>query len=210
MPDLLQSDNQAAVKRQAQQFLLPEAELWLWKQWLPAQKSQHYLSRLQQELDWQQPQLWLFGKAVLIPRLQVWMGEPHCCYRYSGVTFQPQPWHPLVWQLTQWVNRQLNRQFNAVLLNLYRQGEEHMGWHSDDEPELGDAPDIASLSLGQGRRFDLKHKTEGHQLSLLLEDGDLLLMAAPCQQFWQHRVPKQKQADSVRLNLTFRYIKSAP
>lgn len=210
MPDLIQSDNQTANVRQHQQFLLPQAELWLWKQWLPAEKSQHYLSRLQQELDWQQPQLWLYGKAVSIPRLQVWMGEPHCRYRYSGVTFEPQPWHPLVRQLTLWVNRQLNRQFNAVLLNLYRQGEEHMGWHSDNEPELGTAPDIASLSLGQGRRFDLKHKNDGHQLSMLLEDGDLLLMGAPCQEFWQHRVPKQSKADSARINLTFRYIKTTP
>ncbi|WP_306521078.1 alpha-ketoglutarate-dependent dioxygenase AlkB [Rheinheimera sp.] len=210
MPDLAQSDNQATAQRQPQQFLLPQAELWLWKQWLPTERAQAYFSRLQQELNWQQPQLWLFGKAVCIPRRQVWMGDAHCSYRYSGVTFQPEPWHPLVWQLTLWVNRQLKQQFNAVLLNLYQQGDDHMGWHSDDEPELGIAPDIASLSLGQSRRFDLKHKTADHQLSLMLEDGDLLLMRAPCQQFWQHRVPKQAKAGSARLNLTFRYIKSAP
>lgn len=134
------------------------------------------------------------------------MGDAHCRYRYSGVTFEPEPWHPLVQKLTAWVNQQLNRQFNCVLLNLYQNGSEHMGWHSDDEPELGVDPDIASLSLGQARRFDLKHKTQLHQLSITLQDGDLLLMQGPCQQHWLHRVPKQSQASSARLNLTFRYI----
>ena len=81
-----------------------------------------------------------------------------------------------------------------------------MGWHSDDEPELGPSPDIASLSLGQARRFDLKHKSQHYQLNLTLQDGDLLLMQGPCQRHWVHRVPKQAQASSARLNLTFRYI----
>jgi len=164
------------------------------------------LMALQQELSWQQPELRLFGKKFNIPRQQVWMGEPHCSYRYSGVTFEPEPWHPLVQKLTGWVNLQLNRQFNCVLLNLYQNGGDHMGWHSDDEPELGPSPDIASLSLGQARRFDLKHKSMQHQLNLTLQNGDLLLMQGPCQQYWEHRVPKQAQASSMRLNLTFRYI----
>ncbi len=207
MPDLAQSDNQSAAQRLPQHFILPQAELWLWRNWLSQARAQRYLWQLQQELNWQQPQLMLFGKEVPIPRQQVWMGDAHCSYRYSGVTFQPEPWHPLVWQLTLWVNQQLNRNFNCVLLNLYPQGQSHMGWHSDDEPELGVAPDIASLSLGQSRRFDLKHKTQEHQLSISLESGDLLLMMAPCQQHWQHRIPKQSKADSARLNLTFRYIK---
>jgi len=81
-----------------------------------------------------------------------------------------------------------------------------MGWHSDDEPELGAAPEIASLSLGQSRRFDLRHQSEGHQLNLTLADGDLLLMTGACQQHWQHRLPKQAKADSARINLTFRSI----
>ena len=206
MTDLIDSDNQSSKASGCQRFGLPDAELWLWPHWLDRQRSAAVLSTLQQELAWQQPELRLFGQTVSIPRQQVWMGDPHCCYRYSGVTFTPEPWHPLVKKLTGWVNQQLNRQFNCVLLNLYQHGGEHMGWHSDDESELGPMPDIASLSLGQARRFDLKHKRLQYQLNLVLHDGDLLLMQAPCQAHWVHRVPKQAQANSARLNLTFRYI----
>lgn len=206
MPDLSDSDNRSRKSDSCQRFVLPDAELWLWPHWLDHARSAAVLATLQQELAWQQPELRLFGNPVSIPRQQVWMGDAHCCYRYSGVTFVPEPWHPLVQKLTAWVNQQLNRHFNCVLLNLYQNGTEHMGWHSDDEPELGPDPDIASLSLGQSRRFDLKHKSQHHQLNLTLQDGDLLLMLGPCQRHWVHRVPKQAQASSARLNLTFRYI----
>lgn len=206
MPDLQLSDNQRPQVRPCQHFLLPDAELWLWRQWLPVEHSQPIFQQLMLTMPWQQPQIRIFGNAVQIPRQQVWMGDPHCSYRYSGVLFQPEPWQPLLKKITTWVNRQLNRQFNAVLLNLYRQGDEHMGWHSDDEPELGAMPEIASLSLGQSRRFDLRHRTEGHQLNLTLADGDLLLMTGDTQQHWQHRLPKQAKADSARINLTFRSI----
>jgi alkylated DNA repair dioxygenase AlkB len=210
LPDLLLTDNQRHEQRYCQQFVLPDAKLWLWRQWLPAARSQLIMQQLSTELCWQQPQIRMFGKAVTIPRQQVWMGEPHCSYRYSGVLFHPEPWHPLVLKLTGWVNRQLNRQFNSVLLNLYRQGDEHMGWHSDDEPELGSMPEIASLSLGQTRRFELRHQQLGHQLNIDLADGDLLLMGGECQGYWQHRVPKQSKVDSARMNFTFREIKNTP
>lgn len=206
MPDLLLTDNQRETRPGCQHFSLPDAELWLWQQWLPSARSQQLFQQLLQQLPWQQPQIRMFGKAVSIPRRQVWMGDPHCCYRYSGVMFQPEPWHPLVRQITAWVNRQLNRQFNSVLLNLYQQGDDHMGWHQDDEPELGPMPDIASLSLGQSRRFELKHVQLGHQMNLTLGDGDLLLMTGDCQRCWQHRVPKQAKVNSARINLTFRTI----
>jgi alkylated DNA repair dioxygenase AlkB len=206
LPDLSDRDNQSRTAGTCQHFVLPDAELWLWPNWLDPQRSAVVLETLKAQLQWQQPELKLFGKSVSIPRQQVWMGDSHCRYRYSGVTFSPEPWHPLVQKLTAWVNQQLNRSFNCVLLNLYQDGGDHMGWHSDDEPELGPNPDVASLSLGQARRFDLKHKNQQYQLSLPLQDGDLLLMQWPCQHFWLHRVPKQSQANSARLNLTFRYI----
>jgi alkylated DNA repair dioxygenase AlkB len=209
LPDLSDSDNQSRSASGCQRFVLPDAELWLWPGWLDPQRSATVMQALQQQLPWQQPELRLFGNSVSIPRQQVWMGDAHCRYRYSGVTFMPEPWHPLVQKLTAWVNQQLNRRFNCVLLNLYQNGSDHMGWHSDDEPELGVAPDIASLSLGQARRFDLKHKFQHYQLNLSLQDGDLLLMQGPCQQYWLHRIPKQAQASSVRLNLTFRYIEKS-
>lgn len=135
------------------------------------------------------------------------MGDPHCSYKYSGVLFEPEPWHPLVKQLTDRVNQLCQTGFNSVLLNWYADGQQHMGWHSDDEPELGDNPQIASLSLGQQRFFDLKHKSLGTQIKLELGHGALLLMAGQCQAFWQHRVPKMASATEGRINLTFREIK---
>lgn len=148
----------------------------------------------------------MFGKAVKIPRRQVWMGDAHCSYRYSGTTFTPQPWHPAVQALAQRLSIFLSLQFNCVLLNLYADGQQHMGWHADNEPELGHDPFVASISLGATRRFELKHRSEGWQLALDLPCGSLLLMADGCQQYWLHRLPKQSRVADARLNLTFRYI----
>lgn len=198
-----QSDNHGSL----QHFVLPQAELLFWPKWLSPEQAERCYQQLAQQLNWQQPAIKIFGKAVLIPRQQVWMGDPHCSYKYSGVLFEPEPWHPLVKQLTGKVNELCQTRFNSVLLNWYADGQQHMGWHSDDEPELGENPHIASLSLGQQRFFDLKHKNLGTQLKLGLGHGSLLLMAGQCQQYWQHRVPKMAAATQGRINLTFREIK---
>lgn len=198
-----QSDNHGSL----QHFVLPDAELLFWPKWISPEQAERCYQQLAQQLNWQQPAIKIFGKAVLIPRQQVWMGDPHCSYKYSGVLFEPEPWHPLVWQLTDRVNQLCQTRFNSVLLNWYADGQQHMGWHSDDEPELGQNPQIASLSLGQQRFFDLKHKNLGTQLKLGLGHGSLLLMTGQCQQYWQHRVPKMAAATEGRINLTFREIK---
>lgn len=201
-----QSDNR---KADAQYFLLPDAELTLWPAWLNDSVAAQVRQQLTAELSWRQEQIRIYGKTVKIPRQQVWMGDPHCSYQYSGVRFTPQPWHPLVRQLCHEVSTTLAQPLNCVLLNLYANGQDHMGWHADDEPELGTTPVIASLSLGASRRFDLRHRIVGHQFQLQLDNGSLLLMAGRCQQYWQHRLPKQSKIAASRLNLTFRYIASA-
>lgn len=198
-----QSDNRHATP---QYFLLPDAELTLWPTWLTADAAAQLQQQLTTELGWRQEQIRIYGKTVNIPRLQVWMGEPHCSYQYSGVRFTPQPWHDAVRQLCREVSHATAQPLNCVLLNLYASGQDHMGWHADNEPELGAAPVIVSLSLGASRRFDLLHQTQGHQLQLQLHNGSLLLMAGGCQQHWQHRLPKQSRVAAPRLNLTFRYI----
>ncbi len=198
-----QSDNSKAV---AQHFLLPDAEITLWRLWLDKPDADALLAPLTRELSWRQEQIRIYGKTVKIPRQQVWMVEPHCSYQYSGVRFTPSAWHPAVQRLTAAVSDSINQPLNCVLLNLYANGQDHMGWHADNEPELGVAPIIASLSLGATRRFDLQHQTQGHQLQLQLEHGSLLVMAGACQQHWQHRLPKQSRVAAPRLNLTFRYI----
>jgi alkylated DNA repair dioxygenase AlkB len=200
-----QGDNQQYL---AQQFSLPDASVTLWPNWLDAARSMALLQILQSQLPWSQDSILLFGKKVKIPRQQVWMGDNHCRYRYSGATFEPVPWHPQVKQLADKVGQFLQQPFNCVLLNLYASGQQHMGWHADNEPELGQDPTIASVSLGVSRRFELKHRAQPWQLSLNLDPGSLLLMAANCQQHWLHRLPKQSKVHQSRLNLTFRYIAS--
>jgi alkylated DNA repair dioxygenase AlkB len=199
------SDNQ---QYPAQQFSLPDASLTLWPDWLSSAESNLLQHQLQYQLPWSQDSIVLFGKSVRIPRQQVWMGDSHCSYRYSGTTFVPQPWHPLVQQLALRVSQFLQQPFNCVLLNLYANGHQHMGWHADNEAELGHAPSIASVSLGASRKFELRHRAKPWQLALDLTPGSLLLMAGHCQQYWQHRLPKQAKVTDSRLNLTFRYIEN--
>lgn len=190
---------------QLQRYFLPDAEIWLLPGFLTATESAQLQQQLRQ-LSWQQPQIKLYGRAVAIPRRQIWMGDAHCSYRYSGVTFYPQAWQAGLDLLCQRLTCHTGHPLNAVLLNHYQHGEHHMGWHSDDEPELGPEPVILSLSLGQTRRFDLRHKQLNTQLSIELNDGDLLVMAGACQRHWQHRVPKQTRLEAERFNLTFRYL----
>lgn len=203
MTELDPSDNKALP----QHFIVPNAQLNWWQGFLNVQASLQLQSHLAQ-LPWRKPAIWMFGKMLPIPRQQIWMGEPHCSYRYSGVMFNPEPWTSPLRTITEIVSQHTGCSFNCVLLNRYDDGGDHMGWHSDDELELGHDPAIASLSLGQSRRFDLRHKELGCQLQLVLADGDLLLMAGQCQRFWQHALPKQSKADGIRYNLTFRYIAS--
>tara|TARA_R110002126_G_scaffold119373_11_gene260255 strand:+ start:6357 stop:6980 length:624 start_codon:yes stop_codon:yes gene_type:complete len=201
-----QSDNCQAPP---QQLLLPDAELTLWPVWLDSVSAGNLLSQLTADLPWQREQIRIYGKTVNIPRRQVWMGDAHCSYQYSGVRFAPQPWHPAVRQLCHDVSNTTGQIFNCVLLNLYANGLDHMGWHADNEPELGNQPVIASLNIGASRRFDLQHRQQLHQLQLQLTSGSLLLMAGACQKYWQHRLPKQARVATPRLNLTFRYIASS-
>ena len=190
----------------AERFSVPNADIQLWPGWLSHSNSDALQQQLERQLNWSQDSIMMFGKPVKIPRQQVWMGEAHCHYRYSGMTFSPQPWHPLVKQLTDDISGFTGYQFNCVLLNLYQNGQQHMGWHADNERELGIDPVIASLSLGSTRRFELKHRHQPWQLAWDLPSGSLLLMAGACQQHWLHRLPKQSRITQSRVNLTFRYI----
>lgn len=191
---------------QQHHFILPDAKLTLWPALLAETDSLTLRQQLSEQLDWQRPAIRLYGKSVAIPRQQVWMGDPHCRYKYSGTWFAPTSWHPLVTELLATVNHSCQQSFNCVLLNRYQNGQQHMGWHADNEAELGPNPVIASLSLGQIRRFDLKHRQTDDQLQLHLGDGSLLLMQGACQHHWLHRVPKQSRVKCERINLTFRYI----
>jgi len=160
------------------------------------------------EIPWRQDDIRMMGRVLPVPRLQCWMGDPGCHYGYSGIRLEPEPWHPVVLAIKDRIQQLSGKEFNAVLLNQYRQGNDSVSWHADDEPELGPAPEIASVSFGVTRRFDLKHKRDTSQprQRLLLTHGSLLIMDGGVQQNWLHQVPKERRITDPRINLTFRKL----
>lgn len=189
---------------------LPDAELLLDPEFLPLAEAQSLLAELTDSLAWRHDAIQLFGRSVLQPRLTAWHGDPGASYQYSGLHLEPQPWTPALLGLRQRVEAAAGAPFNSVLLNLYRTGQDSMGWHADDEPELGPAPVIASLTLGATRTFRLKPRdplrTPHAPLSLPLTSGSLLLMRGSTQQQWLHALPKTARPVGPRLNLTFRHV----
>lgn len=185
---------------------LPNAEVSYFADFLQPAVASDLFAIFKDSMPWQQDELKIFGKKVLAPRLTVWVGEEWMTYSYSNHTLIPKPWTPELLRLKEQVQNHTQQTFNSVLLNYYRDGRDSNGWHSDDEPELGDKPVIASVSLGGARDFQLRHK-HGLQenTAIELEHGSLLLMQGDTQSYWQHQIPKRAQAEA-RINLTFRTI----
>lgn len=197
--------------KKAQQIAVENGGLILFSDVFPHLESERLMARLQREIVWQQPQIRIAGRSVKIPRLQAWHGDESAHYRYSGLSIQPEPWTETLLIIKQRVEEVVGSTmpscFNSVLVNRYRSGQDSVGWHSDDEAELGVDPTIASLSLGQTRVFRLQHKQQAdNKIKLELESGSLLLMYGELQHFWRHQLPKSKQRMGERINLTFRYI----
>lgn len=187
---------------------LPDACLRHERHWLAVEEADEWLAGLLAETPWEQPVVHLHGQDYRVPRQVAWYGDPKVSYRYSGLVHRPLPWTPLLAKIRQRVQEEVGQPFNGVLLNLYRDGQDSMGWHSDDEPELGPNPTVASVNLGGTRRFDLRRKGSGRiEHSLELAHGSLLVMSGPTQHHWQHQVAKTRAACQPRLNLTFRWIR---
>jgi len=186
---------------------LPGADVEWRPGWLPGPQAEALRQALLREVAWEVHRIRIFGREVDSPRLSCWIGDPGARYRYSGTDFVPHPWPPALAALRERLAEAADGRFNSVLLNRYRDGGDAMGWHSDDEPELGPRPLIASLSLGAPRRFLLRHRAD-HALKreLLLGHGDLLLMAGDTQRLYQHALPRTARPVGERINLTFRQI----
>ncbi|HZW21610.1 alpha-ketoglutarate-dependent dioxygenase AlkB [Noviherbaspirillum sp.] len=186
----------------------PDADLRVMPAFYPGQEASALMQRLLEETPWQQEAITLWGKQHLQPRLSAWYGDPGSAYAYSGVVLQPHAWTPTLLRIKSDVENAAGQRFNSVLLNLYRNEEDSVGWHSDAEPELGQCPVIASLTLGETRTFRLRHKSRKELKPLLLDlaDGSLLLMAGTTQHCWQHAVLKERRPRGPRINLTFRTI----
>lgn len=188
----------------------------LFHQWLSPSESRQLFALLLQSAPWRQPDIRIAGALKKIPRLQVWYGEKGSDFRYSGVNFQPLPMPAALIELTRKIESVCASTFNSVLVNLYRDENDSVGWHADDEDEFGERPVIASLSLGAERRFLLKPKPffqasanwkpRQRSIAVPLADGDLMLMNGHVQPHWLHCVPKEKNTTKPRINLTFRAV----
>jgi alkylated DNA repair dioxygenase AlkB len=168
--------------------------------------SANLMNILLESLAWEADQLIMFGKRITTRRKVAWVGDPNCSYTYSGVTKNPQTWTTELLEIKTKVEKISQIEFNSCLLNLYLDGNDGMGWHSDNEKELDPHAPIASLSLGAKRKFAFRHKVDGRTVSLFLEDGSALIMHTPTQEYWNHSLLKTKAVTDPRINLTFRKI----
>ncbi len=169
--------------------------------------SNRLFDSLLNTLDWQPDQLFMFGKKIITQRKVAWVGDENCSYTYSGVKKNPQPWTEELLLIKDKIEKLVSYKFNSCLLNLYHNGNEGMGWHSDDELELDENAPIVSISLGAIRKFAFKNKLHKTTHSIFLENGSALLMYPPTQKFWNHSLLKTKRPVNPRINLTFRLIK---
>lgn len=201
------SDNftvaESALAAPVQQLL--EGDLSYYPQLFSAPQAHNLYHRLLNEICWKQESVVIYGQRHLLPRLQSWIGDPQQTYQYSGQVFHPSACPPTVRMLLNTMNQLLPYEFNSVLANYYRDGNDSMGWHSDNEKELGASPVIASLSFGISRDFAVRKAGDSKQhLVLPLNAGSLLIMKAGMQSRWQHALPKRKRITAGRINLTFR------
>ena len=184
----------------------PDADIDYIEDFYSSDEAEIIFHELRQSLAWRHDDIKMFGKVMKIPRLQAWYGDHKLSYRYSNITLTAKPWTECLQALKAKVNDYCQHDFNAVLANLYRHQNDSVGWHSDDEPELGTMPVIASLSFGAERDFQLKHTKTKEKISIALAPGSLLVMRGETQNYWQHCLPKKTKIITPRINLTFRRI----
>jgi alkylated DNA repair dioxygenase AlkB len=186
---------------------LPGADLRFDPAWLGAGAADALFTALLTAIPWETHRIRLFGREVDSPRLSCWIGDPGAAYTYSGTRFEPRPWPQALAPVRTRLSAELGVGFNSVLANLYRDGRDSMGWHSDAEAELGPLPVIASLSLGAARRFALKSRDDPAMgLAFALPPGSLLVMAGETQRRYRHALPRTARPVGARINLTFRRI----
>lgn len=186
---------------------LPDGELTYYPTFLSKQKADYLFAQLLEEIPWQADKITVFGKSYDQPRLTSLHAINSTPYSYSNVTMYPHPMTPELTGLLNAIKEVKNHPYNAVLLNLYRNGKDSNGWHADNETELGTNPIIASISLGEERFFHLKHrKYKEQRLKIKLKHGSLLIMGGAMQHHWLHQIPKTAKPINQRINLTFRAI----
>jgi alkylated DNA repair dioxygenase AlkB len=195
--------------RQLAPLAVPDADLRFMHAFYAPDECAALFAALMAETPWRQERIEVWGKVHAQPRLTSWHGDPGTRYTYSGITLDTCAWTPVLARMRRDVEAATGHCYNSVLLNLYRDQHDSVGWHSDNERELGRAPVIASLSLGATRSFRLRHRERLHApVAISLTDGSLLLMAGDTQRCWQHAVPKESRDQGPRINLTFRRVEA--
>jgi alkylated DNA repair dioxygenase AlkB len=185
----------------------PKLLLRVAKDWAGARDGGRWFDELARDVPWKDESVTVFGRRHALPRRTCWMADTGCGYRYSDLENVIEPWSRAASEIRERVSAACGVEFNSVLLNLYRDGRDSMGWHSDDERELDPRACIASLSLGAARTFRFRARHDATQtFSLELEHGDLLAMEPPTQAHWQHALPRRLRIHGPRLNLTFRRV----
>lgn len=192
-------------KKEYRRIPIEGGELFIMEDFLSPEESASFFSRLNNEVRWRQETLEMYGKAHLLQRETAWYGDPGKDYTYSGITLSPSPWIKPLLDLKEKIERVTDEEYNTVLLNRYRSGNDKVGWHSDHEREFERNSVIASLSLGVSRFFDIRKKKEkAGKMRFELHSGTLLVMKGAFQHNWEHQVPVQKKVTGVRINLTYR------
>jgi alkylated DNA repair dioxygenase AlkB len=201
--------NLFSSERNEEGFKLPlkDADVRYFPSFFSSEEATTFFQILQNETEWQQDDIKLFGKTYQQPRLTSLYGTNSKPYSYSGITMFPKPFTSTIKQIQTKIETVCKAEFTTVLLNLYRDGNDSNGWHSDDEKELGTNPVIASVSFGVERVFHFRNKKEKNlRFNLNLQHGSLLLMQGATQHHWQHQLPKSKKTQTPRINLTFRIL----
>ena len=190
------------------EIVIPDAEVFLYPTLLSYHEADQLFDTLKKNIIWEKQKIKLYGEVHDVPRLTAWYGDPNKSYIYSGIKLNTNPWNAVLLKIREKIEKISKIKFNSVLLNLYRSGSDSVSWHSDDEPELGKNPVIGSLSLGETRQFQMKHKfNRDLKQKILLQHGSFLLMRGKTQHHWLHQIPKRKNLKGERINLTFRVIK---
>ncbi len=190
------------------QFELPNASVEYYTDFFEKLHADELFNHLKTTIPWQQDSITIFGKTHPQPRLTSLFGNEGKLYSYSNITMKPNVWNPLMLSIKDRVEEVCQEKFTTVLLNYYRDGKDSMGWHADNEKELGINPIIASLSFGAERMFHLKHNSLAEQkVKVNLEHGSLLIMKGETQHYWKHQIPKTNKSIGSRINLTFRILK---
>jgi len=192
----------------AELISIPDGELHYYPHAFTVGESAAFLDSLRDNINWTYRELMLYGRRIMMPRLIAWYADPGVTYEYSGQSSPHNDWTPELLAIKTRVETLSRHLFNGALLNYYRDGNDSMSWHSDDEKSLGRNPVIASVSFGATRVFKLRHRHDRSikSMSLPLTTGSLLIMRGETQHHWQHQLPKTRKETGERINITFRRI----